>query len=111
MLPSGPDRILEVGVKLLDQFWDRSQYEIGGGTVLAARWHHRHSTVVDCFMKEETFRLVYESESSSILSLLEEFEERGVLQAKELHSRVLVMEFSGLGQLSLVAGNHLTRTH
>ena len=108
-LPPGPDKILEAGVKFLDQFWDRSQYEIGGGTVLAARWQHRHSTDVDCFISEEAFRLVYEEKSSSMLSLLEELEDNGVLQAKELHSRVLVMDFSDLGQLSLVAGNSLTR--
>ncbi|MXW52419.1 MAG: hypothetical protein F4Z66_00220 [Gammaproteobacteria bacterium] len=109
-LPSGPDKILEAGVKFLDQFWDRSQYEIGGGTVLAARWHHRHSTDVDCSMNEETFRLVNENESSSMISSLGELEDIGALQDKELHSRVLVLDFTDLGQLSLVAGNRLTRS-
>lgn len=108
-LPTGPDRILEAGVKLLDRFWDRSQYEIGGGTVLAARWHHRHSTDIDCFIKEETFRVAYESDFSSMASLLEELEESGLLQTKELHSRVMVLDFSGLGQLALVASNNLMR--
>ena len=108
-LPSGPDRILEAGVEFLDRFWDRSQYEIGGGTVLAARWHHRYSMDIDCFIKEETFRVTYESNYSTVVSLLEELEENGRLQTKELHSRVLVLDFSGLGQLSLVSGNRLTR--
>lgn len=109
-LPSGADKILEAGVKFLDQFWDRSQYEIGGGTVLAARWHHRHSTDVDCSMNEETFRLVYENDSSSMISSLEERKDIGALQDKELQSRVLVLDFTDLGQLSLVAGNRLTRS-
>lgn len=83
-LSSGPDRILEAGVKFPDQYWDRSQYEIGEGTVLAARWQHRHSTDIDCFMNEETFRLVYENDSPSMISSLEELEESGALQDKQL---------------------------
>jgi hypothetical protein len=45
-----------------------------------------------------------------MVAQLEELEESGQLQTKELHSRVMVLDFSRLGQLSLVAGSSITRS-
>ena len=39
--------------EFLDQWIPRSVYAIGGGTVLAARWHHRLSTDIDLFAEED----------------------------------------------------------
>ena len=36
-------------VQALDAWIDRDSYQMGGGTILAARWHHRHSTDIDLF--------------------------------------------------------------
>ena len=109
-LPSGPDRILEMGVRFLDRFWDRSQYEFGGGTVLAARWNHRHSSDVDCFMDENTFRLTYERNIGLITEAIRELEASGRLTSRHHSSRMLIMEFADLGEMSLVSGSILTRT-
>lgn len=108
--PSGPDRILEAGIKLLDRFWDRSQYEIGGGTVLAARWHHRHSTDVDCFMNVDTFRSTYERNTSDLEEALSRIEEEGLLTSRSVDSRMLTMKFADLGEMSLISGHSLTRS-
>lgn len=37
----------------LDRWLPRSAYAIGGGTILAARWHHRLSTDIDLFVEEQ----------------------------------------------------------
>lgn len=54
--PSQPIRLLDDAQASLERFveatgrWiDPSDYTIGGGTALEARWHHRHSTDVDLF--------------------------------------------------------------
>ncbi len=39
--------------EFLDQWIPRSVYAIGGGTVLAARWHHRLSTDIGLFAEED----------------------------------------------------------
>lgn len=108
-LPSGPDQILRIGVQLLDKYWRRTQYTIGGGTVLAARWNHRHSTDIDCFMDEPTFRSIYRSSSNHMEETLNELEKTGQLKVKELELNLLVLEFPSLGELSLVADNPLTQ--
>ena len=39
-------------VETLDQWTGRDTYRMGGGSVLAARWGHRHSTYIDLFFDE-----------------------------------------------------------
>ena len=99
-----------MGVRFLDRFWDRTQYEIGGGTVLAARWHHRYSNDVDCFMDENTFRSTYERNRELITEALRELETSGRLTARHHSSRMLIMEFADLGEMFLVSGGNLTPT-
>ena len=36
-------------VRTLDARTSRDSYQLGGGSILAARWHHRHSTDIDLF--------------------------------------------------------------
>ena len=43
-------------VEFLDPWIPRSDYAIGGGAVLAARWNHRLSTDIDMFAEEDPFR-------------------------------------------------------
>lgn len=100
-----------MGVSFLDRFWDRAQYEVGGETVLAARWHHRlHSSDVDCFMDENTFRSTYERKRGLITEALRELETSGRLIVRHHSSRMLIIEFADLGEMSLVSGSNLTPT-
>lgn len=77
--------------------------------MLAARWNHRHSTDVDCFMKEDLFRSVYELKASNMREMLQELEDDGELTFGELNSRMLVIEFPDLGSMSLISGTNLVR--
>ena len=99
-----------MGVRILDKFLDRSQYEIGGGTVLAARWHHRHSSDVDCFIDGNTFRSAYERNWELITETLREHEASGELTVRHQGPQMLIMEFTDLGEMSLISRINLTRT-
>ena len=56
-LPDGPRQLLEaVRVPLARAFGGENHLRLGGGTTLAARWNHRHSTDVDIFVEPEPYR-------------------------------------------------------
>ena len=56
-LPPGPDELLEaVRTPLGRAFGGEQNLRLGGGTALAARWRHRHSTDVDLFVEPEPYR-------------------------------------------------------
>lgn len=101
--PKGPDEILHEGVKILDSYVDRSSYEIGGGTVLAARWQHRHSTHLDMFICSESYDKMYSQNVEPLQSALLELEQAGQLRVIQLNEQALVVDFTGLGNLSLIA--------
>lgn len=55
-IPSPADVILErVGPALLG-IWSNDDIRIGGGSALAARWHHRRSTDIDLCVAPDLFR-------------------------------------------------------
>lgn len=56
-LPRGPDELLEAVRRPLGRAFGGEQHlRLGGGTALAARWAHRHSTDVDLFVEPEPYR-------------------------------------------------------
>ena len=56
-LPRGPDELLEaVRAPLGRAFGGEEHLRLGGGTALAARWRHRHSTDVDLFVAHDRYR-------------------------------------------------------
>ncbi len=101
--PKGPHEILQQGVKILDSYVDRNSYEIGGGTVLAARWQHRHSTDVDLFISTDSYNKMYRQNGDPLQSTLRELEQTGQLRVIQLNEQALVVDFPSLGNLSLVA--------
>ncbi len=48
-LPQGPRELFYAAYPLLDEYFGANAIFLGGGTALAARWHHRHSTDIDLF--------------------------------------------------------------
>ena len=55
-LPRGPDELLEAVRRPLGRaFGGEYNLRLGGGTVLAARWQHRHSTDVDLFVDSDAY--------------------------------------------------------
>ena len=56
-LPPGPRELMEaLRVPLARAFGGEHHLRLGGGTALAARWQHRHSTDVDIFVEPEPYR-------------------------------------------------------
>ena len=56
-LPPGPDALMDaVRTPLARAFGGEHHLRLGGGTALAARWHHRHSTDVDLFVEPDPYR-------------------------------------------------------
>ena len=51
-LPRALNQPLKQIAQVLDAHAGRETYQMGGGSVLAARWHHRFSTVIDLFFDE-----------------------------------------------------------
>lgn len=56
VLPVGPSRILQAAWKPLADHLGAENLTLGGGTALAARWHHRDSTDVDLFAEPGVFQ-------------------------------------------------------
>ncbi len=54
-LPRGPAELLEAVRKPLADHLGEHRIRLGGGTALAARWAHRHSTDVDLFVDHTTY--------------------------------------------------------
>ena len=59
-LPEGPAELLEaVREPLSEHLGGEHHIRLGGGTALAARWAHRHSTDVDLFVDPEPYTHLY----------------------------------------------------
>ncbi|MDE2761885.1 MAG: nucleotidyl transferase AbiEii/AbiGii toxin family protein [Gemmatimonadota bacterium] len=59
-LPSGPAELLEAVRKPLgDHLGGEHHLRLGGGTALAARWGHRHSTDLHLFVDPEAYARLY----------------------------------------------------
>lgn len=62
-LPAGPDELLEAVRKPLAHHLGAEHHmRLGGGTALAARWHHRHSTDVDLFVDPKDYEGLFKKE-------------------------------------------------
>ena len=65
-LPDGPKQLLAAVEPVLNQFFTPRGYRIGGGTVLAALWRHRHSTDVDLFTDPSFYQEVVRDRRAEI---------------------------------------------
>ena len=57
-LPEGPRQLFEAVAPVLGEFFGADGYRMGGGTILAALWGHRHSTEVALFAEPSHYRAV-----------------------------------------------------
>ena len=63
-LPDGPAELLEVVRKpLANHLGGERHILLGGGTALAARWAHRHSTDVDLFVEAADYKRLFHNEA------------------------------------------------
>lgn len=70
-------------VNALDQVVARSSYAMGGGSVLAALWDHRHSTDIDLFYDQHTPNDV---NVTRLLEYMHELELSGQVSNLQIHS-------------------------
>ena len=106
--PTGPDQLVARAVKFLDHLCDRSEYVVGGGTALAARWDHRHSTDIDCFMNPESYRRAYEKNGGRLQGALETLADTYQLLEKDCGPGGITVVFADLGEFSLAPSRLLT---
>ena len=107
-IPKGPDLILLRVVEILDPFFGRHAYVLGGETALAARWKHRHSTDIDLFIENEEFETIYLENSAKICATLEEQVKCGEIQEFTCGSDAISIKFSPNESMSLVSSLALT---
>ena len=69
-------------VQALDAWISRDSYEMGGGSILAARWHHRQSTDIDLFFDARTHADVPLDE---IIQGFRALESQGQIERLEIH--------------------------
>ena len=69
-------------VETLDTCIGRETYQMGGGSVLAARWHHRHSTDIDLFFDEVRYP---DMPLEPIFQRLRALEQQGEIGELEIH--------------------------
>lgn len=86
-LPSGPAELFEaVREPLAEHLGGDRHFRLGGGTALAMRWAHRHSTDVDLFTDGPPYARLYERRRV----LERELEDRGIpLNAARIRPRNL----------------------
>ena len=69
-------------VQALDAWTGPDSYQMGGGSILAARWHHRHSTDIDLFFDARTNSDVPLDE---IIQGFRALEQQGQIERLEIH--------------------------
>ena len=97
-LPHGPAELFEaVRETIGEHLGGEHHMRLGGGTALAARWAHRHSTDVDLFVRPEPFERLFENHHAF---------EREIHQRQGDHASVYVEE--GFAKIILGDGGEIS---
>lgn len=72
-LHSGPREAIESGVATLRQWFDLDCAELGGGTALEAKWHHRRTTDLYLFLPVRTLAQVAKTPMDIVTRQFAEF--------------------------------------
>ncbi len=89
-LPGGPREVFAAVEPVLSRYFLPDGYRIGGGTALAGRWRHRHSTDVDLFAEPSLYLAVVTSRGPEMeRALIEEvpdiLPERSWVEPEHIH--------------------------
>ena len=95
-------------MEILDEYWNRSDYVLGGGTALAARWGHRPGTDVDLFIENEDYLKVVGNRMDQIRSRLEHLKTQGEIQKFTCGRDAITIQFEVGMDMSFVATEPLT---
>lgn len=89
MLPTGPAEAIRLAQPILERWWSRDLFFLGGGTALAARWEHRHSTDVDLFIDSVGYGSVYRSNGEEMTKIFASMVKDGEVSSPTVNSGYL----------------------
>lgn len=89
-LPEGPAELLETARRTIGKYLGGEHHlRLGGGTALAARWGHRHSTDVDLFVTPKAFKGLFENRDAFRRELYAMVAQPASILAKKIRYRML----------------------
>lgn len=97
-LPDPPGGMMPEAVRVLARWIDPSELRLGGGTVLAARWHHRHSTDLDFFAAGDAIDTLFYQDLDGVLQDMLDLAKAGVVgreHMRETNRTVLHFDIDG----------------
>lgn len=108
-LPAGPAELFEtVRGTLGDYLGGEHHMRLGGGTALAARWAHRHSTDVDLFVGPAPYERLFHER----LAFRDQLQRQLGARAVDIDSGIATIHFlqeDQLGEVTLATSPPLTR--
>ena len=104
-LPEGPRELFYSAHRVLARHLSENGFLLGGGTALAARWHHRHSTDIDLFADAALYRSnLYSHEAQFRDDLTRELPDLKALSIFPGHCRITL----AIGEISVFTAPALT---
>ena len=104
-LPEGPRELFYAVHPLLARHLGEHAFLLGGGTALAARWHHRHSVDIDLFADSALYRSnLYARESQLRQDITREIPDLKALAIFPGHCRITLAS----GEVSIFTSPPLT---
>ena len=97
-LPDPPGGKMPDAVRILSRWIDPSELRLGGGTVLAARWHHRNSTDLDFFATGDAIDTLFYQDLDGVLQDMVNLAKAGVIGSetmRETNRTVLHFDIGG----------------
>ena len=90
-LPAGPAGLLEAVRKAFgEHLGGEDRMRLGGGTALAARWAHRHSTDVDLFTDQESYVRLWERRDAFLRAITQRAGPTEVLTVLRWNTKIIL---------------------
>ncbi len=98
-LPSGPAALFEaVREPVAEHLGGERHFRLGGGTALAARWAHRHSTDVDLFTDREPYQRLWKRRDAFKRAVNDHAGPAEVLSVRRWNAKIVLQ---GGGEITL----------
>ena len=98
-LPDGPRQLFEaVRAPLAENIGGEPRFRLGGGTALAMRWAHRHSTDVDLFTDRGSYRRLWQRRDAFKRAVVKSAGTPEVLAVRRWNTKIVLQ---GGGEITL----------
>lgn len=92
-LPNGPRQLFEaVRAPLAEHIGGEHRFRLGGGTALAMRWAHRHSTDVDLFTDRGSYKRLWQRRDAFKPAVVESAGPTEVLAVRRWNTKIVLLE-------------------